>query len=99
MLFRTWRAANVSKYRLRELAQVGKQLSEALELAKAPLATSEHARAWQLAETATEELGRLVGSNERTLALVTEALRGLERRPPASVLSEREERRLARQKR
>lgn len=94
MLFRKWRAAKAPQHKLRELERVGKKLRQALELARLPVATTHHAEAWRLAEEATEDLGRLVGSEERTLSLVTAAFRALERPAAPSIFQEREAERL-----
>ena len=94
MLYRSWRAKKASQHKLRQLSQVGKKLRQALELANMPVATFEHAKAWQLAEEATEELGVLVGSEERTVTLVTAVFHGLERPERRSVYQERETERL-----
>ena len=100
MLYRSWRAASASQHKLRALTAIGRQLCEALELAKLPLATQEHARAWALAEQATEELGRLVGSDTRVISLVTAAFSKLDRPEQPSIFQERErERLLARRQR
>ena len=94
MLFRTWRAQSAPSHKLRELAKVGQKLRRALELSRMPVATVEHAEAWRLAEEATEDLGRLVGSEERTLSLVTAVFKGLERPARPSIFQEREAERL-----
>lgn len=94
MLFRTWRAERAPAHKLRELAKVGKQLRQALELSRLPVATLGHAEAWRLAESATEELGRLVGGEQRTVALVSVAYKGLERPERRSIFQEREAERL-----
>ncbi len=57
-------------------------------------ATLEHAKAWELAEAATEDLGRLVGGEERTVTLVSAAFRDLDRARPASLYQERDAERL-----
>ena len=90
MVFRSWRVAKVPEHKLRQLTLVGKQLCEALELGKAPLATQEHARAWELAEQATEDLGRLVGSDTRVISLVSAAFQKLDRPVRTSPFQERE---------
>jgi len=56
MLYRSWRAKKASPHKLRQLSPLGKQLRHALELAKMPVATLEHLKAWELAEQATELL-------------------------------------------
>jgi hypothetical protein len=94
MLFRSWRAQGVSQHKLRELVQLGQKLRQALELSRMPVATTEHAEAWRLAEEATEDLGRLVGTEERTLSLVTAVFKGLERPAQPSIFQEREAERL-----
>lgn len=99
LLYRSWRAKKVPRHRLQALVDVGSKLRQALELSKLPVATTAHAEAWRLAEEATEELGRLVGSEERTVTLVTAAFRGMERREPPSLFQEREAQRLARRMR
>lgn len=90
MVFRSWRAAKVPEHKLRLLTSIGKRLCEALELGKAPVATQEHARAWELAEQATEDLGRLVGSDTRVISLVSTAFQKLDRPVRTSVFQERE---------
>lgn len=90
MIYRSWRAAKVPEQKLRQLTVVGHRLCEALELAKAPVATQEHARAWELAEQATEDLGRLVGSDTRVISLVSAAFQKLDRPRRPSVFQERE---------
>jgi hypothetical protein len=90
MVFRSWRAAKVPEHKLRQLTLVGKRLCEALELGKAPVATQEHARAWELAEQATEDLGRLVGSDTRVISLVSTAFQKLDRPVRTSLFQERE---------
>jgi hypothetical protein len=90
MVFRSWRAAKVPEHKLRQLTAVGKMLCEALELGKAPIATQEHARAWELAEQATEDLGRLVGSDTRVISLVSAAFQKLDRPARTSLFQERE---------
>jgi hypothetical protein len=90
MLYRSWNAAKVPTHKLRALTAVGRALCEALELSKLPVATQEHARAWLLAEQATEELGRLVGSDTRVISLVTAAFSKLDRPERPSVFQERE---------
>lgn len=94
MLFRSWRASGVPERKLRELTRVGQKLHQALELSNMPVATTQHAEAWRLAEEATEDLGRLIGTEERTLALVAAAFRGLSRPEPRSLYQEREAERL-----
>jgi hypothetical protein len=94
MLFRTWRAQHAPQHKLRELTKVGQKLRQALELSRMPVATAEHAEAWRLAEDATEDLGRLVGSEERTLSLVTAVFKGLERPTRPSIFQQREAERL-----
>jgi hypothetical protein len=94
MLFRSWRARRAPPQKLRELTGVGQKLRRALELSRMPVSTTQHAEAWQLAEEATEELGRLVGGEERALTLVTAAFKGLERPSPPSLFQEREAERL-----
>jgi hypothetical protein len=94
LLFRTWRAQRAPEHRLRSLAKVGKQLRQALELARMPVATVAHAEAWRLAEEATEELGRLVGGEQRTLTLISTAFKDLERPERRSIFQEREAERL-----
>jgi hypothetical protein len=81
MLYRTWRGAQVPHRKLQQLTVIGHKLCTALELGKAPVATQEHAQAWQLAEEATEELGRLVGSDTRVISLVAAAFQKLDRTP------------------
>lgn len=99
MLYRSWRAQRAPQRRLQALAEVGSKLRQALELARLPVATTAHAEAWRLAEEAVEELGRLVGNEERTLSLVTAAFRSMERREPPSLFQEREAQRRARRQR
>ncbi|HXK17864.1 MAG TPA: hypothetical protein VNG33_08680 [Polyangiaceae bacterium] len=94
MLYRSWRAKKASQHKLRQLSQLGKKLRQALELAKMPVATLEHAKAWELAEQATEDLGRLVGSEERTVTLVTAVFDGLERPTQPSLYQARDAERL-----
>jgi len=94
LLFRTWRAERAPRHKLRELASVGQRLQHALELSQMPVATVEHARAWRLAEEATEDLGRLVGSEQRTLTLITAAFSRLDRPERSSIFQEREAARL-----
>jgi len=94
MLFRSWRSSRAPEHKLRELTRVGQKLRQALELSGMPVATVQHAEAWRLAEEATEDLGRLVGGEERTLTLVTAAFRALERPEPRSLFQEREAERL-----
>lgn len=94
LLFRSWRAARVPEHRLRALTKVGKQLRQALELSRMPVATVAHAEAWRLAEEATEELGRLVGGEQRTLNLISVAFKDLERPERRSIFQEREAERL-----
>ncbi|MEP7051034.1 MAG: hypothetical protein ABJB12_11805 [Pseudomonadota bacterium] len=94
MLYRSWRAKDASQHKLRQLSQVGRKLRQALELAKMPVVTLERAKAWQLAEEATEELGRLVGSEERTVTLVTAVFDGLDRPQRPSAYQERDAERL-----
>ena len=84
----------MSQHKLRALAEVGKKLRQALELANMPVATMQHAEAWRLAEEATEDLGRLVGGEERTLTLVTAVFRSLERPASPSIYQEREAERM-----
>ena len=90
MLYRSWRAARAPAHKLKALAAIGSQLCEALELSKLPVATAEHARAWALAEEATEELGRIVGSDTRVISLVTAAFGQLDRPERPSIFQERE---------
>lgn len=94
MLYRSWRAGRAPQHKLRELTKVGQRLRQALELSRMPVATAAHARAWQLAEEATEELGRLIGGEQRAVSLVTAAFRGLERPARPSAFREREAERL-----
>jgi len=94
MLYRSWRAKKATQHKLRQLSLVGRKLRQALELAKMPVATLEHAKAWELAEAATEELGRLVGSEERTVTLVTAVFRDLDRPRPPSLYQERDAERM-----
>ncbi|HYQ14242.1 MAG TPA: hypothetical protein VEQ58_00735 [Polyangiaceae bacterium] len=94
MLFRSWRAQSAPAHKLQQLAKIGQKLRQALELSRMPVATTHHAEAWQLAEQATEDLGRLVGSEERTLSLVTTVFKGMERPARPSIFQEREAERL-----
>jgi hypothetical protein len=73
-LYVAWRAQGVSSTRLADLRAVGRDLAEALKLAaRTDPGTLGHCAAWDKADRATERLGRLIGSDERTTTLVVAA--------------------------
>ncbi len=64
-LYAAWKAGGANSLDLEELANIGKDLSEALRLAKrAPANTLGHRAAWSRAEAATERFGHLVTALE-----------------------------------
>jgi hypothetical protein len=72
MLYRSARSAGDAA-RVDELEQIGKQLTTALELAKAPPGSLGHRSAWSHAELALARLGASVGAEARVLELLAAA--------------------------
>lgn len=64
-LYAAWRAERVGPIELEELAGIGKDLNDALRMArKTEPGTLGHRAAWSRAEEATRKLGHLVGKLE-----------------------------------
>jgi hypothetical protein len=64
-LYAAWRTNGAGPVELDELAEIGRELSAALELArKTKPDTLGHRAAWSRAESATKRLGHLVGALE-----------------------------------
>lgn len=64
-LYAAWKKERVGPIELEELAAIGKDLNEALRLArKTEAGTLGHRAAWSRAEDATRRLGHLVGKLE-----------------------------------
>lgn len=72
-LYRSELAAGGNPVRLQLLADVGKQLRDALELSRVKPDTMGHRAAWMWAEKGAAALGEFVGANETTLATVLRA--------------------------
>ncbi|MFZ5893037.1 MAG: hypothetical protein ACOY0T_18400 [Myxococcota bacterium] len=94
-LYAAWKKERVGPIELEELAGIGKDLSDALRLArKTEPGTLGHRAAWSRAEEATRRLGHLVGKLEPlhlTLEAATARALGARTRDTASsALTERE---------
>lgn len=97
LLYRTWRGANAGDTRLPELVAIGKDLQAALALAAGSKpSTRRHRQAWELAETATHRLGGLLDAFVAVKPLITSALLAVDE---SAEPTERESKRLARQRR
>jgi len=97
LLYRTWRAVNAGDTRLPELVAIGKDLQAALALGAASKAgTRQQRQAWELAEVATHRLGGILDAYVGVKPLVVSAFDTVDE---AAEPSEREAKRLARQRR
>lgn len=97
LLYRTWAGASTRDTRLPELVSIGKDLQQALRLAKDHKAgTRPHREAWTLAEHATSRLTGMVDAYVAVKPLISAAL---ERVDENGATSEREAQRKARQAR
>lgn len=97
LLYRTWRAASAGDTRLPELVAIGKDLQAALtQAAGSSPGTRRHREAWQLAELATHRLGGLLDAYVAVKPLVASAFDTVDE---TAEPSERETRRVARQRR
>lgn len=97
LLYRTWRAANPADTRLPELVAVGKDLRAAAAMASATKpGTRRHRDAWELAEVATHRLGGILDAYVAVKPLVASTFDAVDE---AAEPSERETKRLARQRR
>lgn len=74
LLYRTWAAASKNDSRLPELVSIGKDLQQALRLARDSKAgTRQHREAWELAEVATSRLGGIVDAYVGVKPLIASA--------------------------
>jgi hypothetical protein len=97
LLYRTWRSVNPADTRLPELVAIGKDLRAAATLASATKpGTRRYREAWELAELATHRLGSILDAFVAVKPLVASAFRSVDE---SAEPSEREARRLARQRR
>ncbi len=97
LLYRTWRAASAGDTRLPELVAIGKDLQAALTMASASKpGTRRHRQAWELAEVATHRLGGILDAYVAVKPLVASAFSTVDE---TAEPSEREQKRLARQRR
>jgi hypothetical protein len=97
LLYRTWHGANSADARLPELVAIGKDLQTSLTIAAASkLGTRRHRQAWELAEVATHRLGSILDAYVAVKPLITSAFRAVDE---SAEPSEREAKRLARQRR
>jgi hypothetical protein len=97
LLYRTWRAANRGDSRLPELVAIGKDLQSALTMAAASKpGTRRHRQAWEVAEVATHRLGGILDAYVGVKPLVVSAFAAVDE---TAEPSEREAKRLARQRR
>lgn len=97
LLYRTWRAVNPGDTRLPELVAIGKDLQAALAMAAASKpGTRQQRLAWELAEVATHRLGGILDAYVGVKPLVVSAFDTVDE---AAEPSEREAKRLARQRR
>jgi hypothetical protein len=97
LLYRTWRAANAGDKRLPELVAIGKDLQGALTMAAASKpGTRRQREAWELAEIATHRLGGILDAYVAVKPLVAATFGTVDE---SAEPSEREAKRLARQRR
>jgi hypothetical protein len=97
LLYRTWRAANAGDSRLPELVAIGKDLQASLTMAAASKpGTRRHRQAWELAEVATHRLGGILDAYVAVKPLISAAFSAVDE---SAEPSEREAKRLARQRR
>ncbi|MES1185083.1 MAG: hypothetical protein ABUL60_14820 [Myxococcales bacterium] len=97
LLYRTWHGANCGDSRLPELVAIGKDLQAALTLAGSSKPGSRgHRQAWELAEVATRRLGGILDAYVAVKPLVVSAFATVDE---SGEPSEREAKRLARQRR
>ena len=97
LLYRTWRAASAGDTHLPELVAIGKDLQAALTMAAASKpGTRRHREAWELAEVATHRLGGILDAYVAVKPLVVSAFATVDE---SAEPSEREAKRLARQRR
>ena len=97
LLYRTWRKANPGDTRLPALVAIGKDLRIAATMAAASKPGTRRMRqAWELAELATRKLGGLLDAYVAVKPLVTSAFSAVDE---SAEPSEREAKRLARQRR
>ncbi len=74
LLYRTWAASSTRDSRLPELVAIGKDLQQALRLARvAKPGTRAHRDAWELAEVATSRLGGIVDAYVGVKPLIASA--------------------------
>lgn len=96
LLYRTWRAANPGDTRLPELVAIGKDLRAAATMAAGSKPDAlRHRQAWELAELATHRLGSILDHYVGVKPLVVSAFNTVDQTEP----SERERKRVARQRR
>lgn len=97
LLYRTWRDANTGDTRLPELVAIGKDLQTSLTIAAASRpGTRRHREAWELAELATHRLGSILDAYVAVKPLITATFSAVDE---SAEPSEREAKRLARQRR
>jgi hypothetical protein len=97
LLYRTWHAANRGDSRLPELVAIGKDLQASITVAAASKpGTRRHRQAWELAEVATHRLGGILDHYVGVKPLVTSAFSAVDE---SAEPSEREAKRIARQRR
>ncbi len=97
LLYRTWHSANPGDGRLPELVAIGKDLQTSLTIAAATKpGTRRHRQAWELAEVATHRLGSILDAYVAVKPLIASAFRAVDE---SAEPSEREAKRLARQRR
>ena len=97
LLYRTWRAANPGDTRLPELVAIGRDLRTAATIASASRpGTRRHRQAWELAEMATHRLGSILDAHVAVKPLITSAFGAVDE---TAEPSEREAKRMARQRR
>jgi hypothetical protein len=97
LLYRTWATHQLANdSRLPELVAVGKDLQESLRMAKTAHSPRQMRDAWERAELATRRLGYLIDAYTGVKPLVESAFTLVD---PTAEPSEREAKRVARQRR
>lgn len=97
LLYRTWATHGIANDgRLPELVAVGKDLQESLRMAKTAQSPRQMRQAWERAELATRRLGYLIDAYTGVKPLVESAFTLVD---PTAAPSEREAKRVARQRR
>jgi hypothetical protein len=99
LLYRTWRAANPADTRLPELVAIGKDLRASAILSNASAAgpgSRRQRQAWELAERATHRLGGILDAYVAVKPLVASTFDTVDE---SAEPSEREAKRIARQRR